>query len=156
MHKPRIYIDTSVIGGCFDNMFAEWSNKLFDEFIAGKKIAVVSDITTSELIDAPNNVKEKLDQIPFSYINILRRNDEVDFLASKYIEYKVVSEKSFNDALHIAFATIDNVDLLVSWNFKHIVNYNRILKYNSVNFMFGYKHLEIRNPKEVVSDDEEL
>jgi predicted nucleic acid-binding protein len=154
MHKPRIYIDTSVIGGCFDEEFAEWSNKLFDEFIEGKKIAVISDITTKELVDAPEHVKNIIDLIPSYSIITLKRDEEIDYLALKYIEYKVISEKSFNDALHIAFATVNNVDLLVSWNFKHIVNFDRILKYNSVNLMFGYKHIEIRNPKEVISNDE--
>ncbi len=154
MHKLRIYIDTSVIGGCFDEEFAEWSNKLFDEFIAGKKIAVISDITTKELIDAPIYIKNNLQRIPTNHIKTLKRGEEVDFLSAKYIEYKVIPEKCYNDALHIAFATIDNVDILVSWNFIHIVNYDRILKYNSVNLMFGYKHLEIRNPKEVISNEE--
>jgi len=129
---------------------------LFQEFIEGKKIAVISDITTQELIDAPNNVKKYLESIPTNHIKTLKRNDEVDFLSAKYIEYKVIPDKCFNDALHIAFATIENVDILVSWNFKHIVNYDRILKYNSVNLMFGYKHLEIRNPKEVISNEEEI
>ena len=156
MHKQRIYIDTSVIGGCFDEEFAEWSNLLFEEFFNGNKIAVISDITTKELVDAPDYVKNIINNIPASEIITLRRNEEVDYLASMYIEYKAVSDKFFNDALHIAFATIENVDLLVSWNFKHIVNYERILKYNSVNLMFGYKHLEIRNPKEVIPYDKDI
>jgi len=156
MHKQRIYIDTSVIGGCFDEEFQEWSNKLFEEFINGNKIAVISNITTEELIDAPNYVKEKLYQIPFTCIITLMRNEEVDFLAEKYVEFQVVSDKHYNDALHISFASIDNVDVLVSWNFKHIVNLDRIMKYNSVNLMFGYKHLEIRNPKEVISDEKNI
>lgn len=156
MHRQRIYIDTSVIGGCFDKEFAKWSNMLFQEFIKGNKIAVISDITTKELVDAPDDVRNILDLIPLSSIEALERNEEVDFLALKYIEYGVIPEKYFNDALHISFASIDNVDLLVSWNFKHIVNYDRILKYNSVNLMFGYKHLEIRNPMEVISNEEDI
>lgn len=84
------------------------------------------------------------------------KNEEADYLASKYVEYHAISNKHYNDALHIAIATINNVDLLVSWNFKHIVNYNRILLYNSINIMFGYKNLEIRTPKEVVSDEEDI
>jgi hypothetical protein len=92
MHKQRIYIDTSVIGGCFDKEFEEWSNKLFDEFINGNKIAVISDITTKELIDAPMQVKNLIDLLPSTSINTLVRNDEVDFLASKYIEFHAVSD----------------------------------------------------------------
>jgi predicted nucleic acid-binding protein len=150
MHKQRIYIDTSVIGGCFDKEFAEWSNKLFEEFIEGKKIAVISDIVIDEILDAPDEVKEKVSQIPVQFIEQIKKDDEADFLASKYIEMKAISKNYYNDALHIAIAAINNCDLLVSWNFKHIVNYQRIIIYNSVNLMFGFKHLEIRTPKEVV------
>lgn len=150
MHKQRIYIDTSVIGGCFDKEFEEWSNKLFNEFIAGKKIAVISDIVIDEILEAPDEVKEKLRQIPVQFIEQIKKEDEADYLASKYIEMKAISKNSYNDALHIAIATINNCDLLVSWNFKHIVNYQRIIIYNSINLMYGYKHLEIRTPKEVV------
>jgi len=156
MHKLRVYIDTSVIGGCFDEKFAEWSNKLFDEFIAGKKIAVISQIVTEELINAPDFIKIKLKQIKPEFLIQLENNDEAEFLATLYVESKAISAKYFNDALHIAIATINNVDLLVSWNFKHIVNYNRIILYNSINIKYGYKYLEIRNPKEVVAYEEEI
>lgn len=154
MHIPRIYIDTSVIGGCFDKEFAEWSNKLFDEIIAGKKIANVSDIVVDELNDAPENVRNKILSIPAQFLNQIKKNDEADFLASKYIEFKAISNNFYNDALHIAIATINNCDVLVSWNFKHIVNYRRIILYNSINLMFGYKSIDIRTPKEVISYEE--
>lgn len=156
MHIPRIYIDTSVIGGCFDKEFDEWSNKLFDEFIEGKKIAVVSDIVYGELSDAPLNVQNKIKEIPIENIEMLKKDTESDFLANKYIEAKVISPKFYDDAMHIAIATIGKADVLVSWNFKHIVNYERIMKYNSINLMFGYKTLEIRNPMEVISNEEDI
>jgi predicted nucleic acid-binding protein len=153
MHKQRIYIDTSVIGGCFDIEFEEWSNILFDEFIEGEKIVVVSDVVFDELLNAPRKVREKLDQIETENVEIHYKDSEVAFLASKYIEFGAISENSLNDAYHLAIATVFNVDVLVSWNFKHIVNLDRILKYNSINLMFGYKILEIRNPKEVISNE---
>lgn len=156
MHKPRVYIDTSVIGGCFDEEFAEWSNKLFDEFIEGKKIAVISDLTFDELSRAYENIRQRINEIPNNYKEIIFRDKDTLYLANKYVEYKVISEKYFDDATHIALSTIHNVDVLVSWNFKHIVNLNRILKYNSINLMFGYKILEIRNPKEVIDNEEEF
>ncbi len=67
-----------------------------------------------------------------------------------YIRDKVVGKTSRADCLHIALATIHNVDILVSWNFKHIVNINRIRGYNAVNLKLGYKTLEIRTPKEIM------
>ena len=156
MHKPRIYIDTSVIGGCFDVEFMEWSNKLFDEFVKGNKIAIISDILTDELEEAPLNIREKIKEIQVENLIQILKNDDADFLVSKYIDFKAISTKNYNDALHIAIATINNADLLVSWNFKHIVNYDRILLYNSINLMFGYKQLEIRTPKEVATDEEDF
>jgi len=154
--KQKVYIDTSVIGGCFDEEFSEWSNMLFKEFITGKRLIVISDIVANELENAPNHINEKLFEIPETNILQLVNNEESELLAKKYIEFKAISEKFYNDALHIAIATINNVDILVSWNFKHIVNYNRIIVYNAVNNLFGYKNIEIRTPKEVVYNEEDF
>ena len=156
MHKQRIYIDTSVVGGCFDEEFAEWSNLLFDEFITGSRILVIFNIVANELEDAPSYIQEKLFEIPKDNLIKVLNNVESELLANKYIEFKAISEKFYNDALHIALATINNVDILVSWNFKHIVNYNRIIVYNAVNNLFGYKNIEIRAPKEVVYNEKEF
>lgn len=156
MHKQRVYIDTSVIGGCFDEEFQEWSNKLFEEFIEGKKIAVISKVTSEELDSAPLFVQDKMKSVPLEFLEFLSENEEAEFLAGKYIEAKAVSINFFEDALHIAYATCHNVDVLVSWNFKHIVNFERIKKYNSINIFYGYKLLEIRTPKEVVNNEEDI
>jgi len=155
MHRQRIYIDTSVIGGCFDEEFAEWSNLLFEEFFSGRKIAVISDVTSSELIDAPEYVKNKINEIPESNIIHLNSTDEIKELTKKYLEFKAVSSKYIDDATHIAIATVNKVDILVSWNFKHIVNYKRISMYNSVNLHQGYTLIEIRTPREVIDDETE-
>jgi predicted nucleic acid-binding protein len=148
--KPRVYIDTSVIGGCFDEEFQEWSNKLFDEFINGQMIAVISNITTDELIKAGDNVKNKIKDIPSSNIELVEKNIEINDLAERYIRHKAISGKYSDDALHIATATYYKVDVLVSWNFKHIVNLRRIKIYNAVNLMNGYSTIEIRTPREVI------
>ncbi len=64
MLRHRIYVDTSVIGGCFDNEFEGYSNQLFGEFISGKKRLVISDIVLFELEEAPKNVKGILNKVP--------------------------------------------------------------------------------------------
>ena len=153
MRKLRVYIDTSVIGGCFDEEFEEWSNKLFEEFISGKKIAVISDLTMTELENAPENVKNKIDEIPDNSILKIDINKEVRSLTSNYIKFQAVSSKFIDDATHIAIATVNRIDVLVSWNFKHIVNYRRMQLYNSINLMFGYQMIDIRTPREVISDE---
>ena len=146
----QVYIDTSVIGGCIDQEFKEWSIKLFDEFKNGKKIAVISDITLDELELAPKKVQEILKQIPNRYLKIVESNTETEELARQYILKNAVSEKFYLDALHIAIATYYNVTVLSSWNFKHIVNLDRIIKYNSVNIEMGFKILEIRSPRDIL------
>jgi len=149
----RVYIDTSVIGGCIDQEFKEWSIKLFEEFKNGKKIAVISDITLDELDLAPKKVQNILKQIPDKYLKIVESNLETEELARQYILRKAVSEKFYLDALHIATATYYNVTVLSSWNFKHIVNLDRIIKYNSVNIEMGYKVLEIRSPRDILKTE---
>ena len=79
---------------------------------------------------------------------------EIEELAENYIKEKIVTEKYYEDALHIACATVYQLDLLISWNFKHIVNFNRIIQFNAVNLKNGYKTLQIFSPMEVLNDEE--
>ncbi|MBI3500174.1 MAG: PIN domain-containing protein [Bacteroidetes bacterium] len=146
----RIYIDTSVIGGYFDEEFEESSKKLFDEFKAGKKTMIISDVTLKELEDAPVRVRSLLDTVSDKHKEIVLLDDEARELANHYLKEKIVTEKSLADTRHIAIASVNRADVLVSWNFKHIVNYKLIRLYNSVNLKFGYPMLEIRTPQETV------
>jgi len=136
--KKKIYIDTSVIGGCFDKEFETWSNQLIEEFIKGEKIAIISDITIQELELAPEKVQKKLDEIPPDNIEFMLTDIEAESLAQLYISEGTITPKSYQDALHIANATLKVVHALISWNFKHIVNLDRIKKYNGVNLKNGY------------------
>ena len=152
---PRIYIDTSVIGGCLDDEFAEWSNLLFDEFRATVKVAVVADLTLREMEDAPEEVKRMLSTLPQGTVEHVFLTEEAIKLADTYITKGAVGEKHLVDAQHIAIASIERVDVLVSWNFKHIVNLDRIRMFNAVNLMHGYPMLEIRSPMEVLHEKED-
>lgn len=149
--KQRIYLDTSVIGGCLDKEFEEWSRQLFNEFTTGNKTAVISDITLSELEFARHEVRDLLKRIPETHKEYVFNDQETEELANAYITEGVVTQKFYEDALHIALATIHKVDVLVSWNFKHIVNLGRIKQYNGVNLILGYSLLEIRNPRDVLN-----
>lgn len=150
MFRPRIYIDTSVIGDCSDEEFKEYSVQLFDEFTSGKKMLVISDVLLLELEGAPEEVRSMLNRIPRDNIEYVSLNEESITLASAYLEDGVVAEGSLSDARHIAIATVERVDILLSWNYKHIVNLNRIRLLNSVNLKLGYPALEIRSPREVL------
>ena len=128
-----------------------WSKQLFDEFKTGKKTAVISDISLDELENARQEVRDLLKLIPESSKEYVLNDEEVEELAVAYLKEGAVTKKFHEDALHIAIATINKVDVLVSWNFKHIVNLDRIKKYNGVNLKHGYTILEIRNPREVLN-----
>ncbi|MBI2118601.1 MAG: PIN domain protein [Elusimicrobia bacterium] len=154
MHKLRVYIDTSVIGGCFDPEFKLDSIALFEKIKQGKMIAVISELTIQELEPAPEHVKNVLEQIPDEFLEQIALPVEAKSLAQAYISSGAVPDHSEVDALHIATATIHNVDVLVSWNFKHIVNIRRIHAYNGVNVKEGYRLLDIHSPKEVLYGEE--
>jgi len=153
--KQRIYIDTSVIGGCFDMEFEEWSNRLFDDFKSGKRIAVISDVTLDELSDAPKRVQDNFKTIPDHFMEILVSDSDSRNLADLYLKEGAVSGKFYEDALHIAISPINQVNVLASWNFKHIVNLDRIRLYNAVNLKNGFSMLEIRTPREILKFEED-
>ena len=152
--RLRIYIDTSVIGGCLDKEFQNASMELIDKFKRGEMIAVISELTTLELKDAPQEVQNILKEIPERNIEYVELTEEAVNLAGKYITEGVIGRGKLVDAEHIAVATINRVDVLVSWNFRHIVNLQKIRGYNSVNLKYGYPLLEIRSPLEVITYEE--
>lgn len=149
--KQRIYIDTSIVGGYFDEEFKETTNQFFKRFETGKFIFVVSDLLDLELLRAPKRVKNLLFKYPSEYFERVALTNEAIVLAEKYISEKVVGKTSREDCRHIALATINKVDVLASWNFKHIVNLDKIKGYNSVNRMLGYSIIEIRSPKDLIN-----
>ena len=148
--KQRIYLDTSVIGGAFDEEFNETTNLLFEMVDKKKFTIVISSLTLNELDLAPAYIKDFINKIDKSNIELISSSPESELLANCYISEKVVGQTSFDDCHHIAIATILKVDILVSWNFKHIVNVFRIRGYNSVNLKLGYSQIEIRSPKDII------
>jgi len=151
--KPRIYVDTSVIGGCEDDKFRKHSRLLFDAFQQEKAIMVISDVTRKELLEAPENAAEIPDQVPETQSELLKGTEQARELANAYILSGVVGPTHYNDALHVAIASLGRVDVIVSWNFKHIVNWGRIQAYNSVNRKLGYPEIDIRTPENMYHED---
>lgn len=153
--KPRIYVDTSVVGGCLDAEFQTPSARLFDRFRVGEAILVLSELTLLELEHAPPEVRAVLQPIPEEHREYLAFTAEAAELARSYIAAGVVDGRHLVDAQHIAMATVHRVNVLVSWNFRHVVNLQRVQGYNSVNLRHGYPLLEIRAPWEVLTYEEE-
>jgi predicted nucleic acid-binding protein len=151
MKKLRIYVDSSVFGGCFDKEFEKGSNGLYEMFEREEAIALISPVVITEIEPAPEHVKKKMLDLVNS--EVLEINQEIIALTDLYLKENIVTQKYYNDAMHIAIGTYYKADLLVSWNFKHIVNYRRIHLFNSVNMREGYSVLEIRTPMEVIYEE---
>ena len=150
MKRLLVYVDASVIGGCEDLEFSEDSLALWHEFIAGRCVMVLSEHTLRELRGAPDKVRQRMVEVPEGHQIVLQDTAESADLAEAYLERGVVGPGSHADALHVALATVGRVDVLVSWNFRHIVNLGRIRMFNAVNLEQGYSPIEIRTPKEVL------
>jgi hypothetical protein len=149
----RIYTDTSVIGGCEDEEFRVHSRRLMDAFVRGDLRLVLSELTLRELASAPSAVRDVLITVPDGNIEVVRLTAAADELARRYLAEGILTANMLADAQHIAMATVANVDALVSWNFRHVVNLPRIHGYHSVNAKLGYPTIEIRSPREVLADD---
>ncbi|HEY4327409.1 MAG TPA: PIN domain protein [Mucilaginibacter sp.] len=147
----RVYVDTSVIGGQFDKEFFSDTDPFFKAVIKGEINIIVSDLLRAELLHAPEIVRQFIKSIPETSIENIELSEEAANLADKYINAKVVGKTSRADCQHIAMATIAHADVLVSWNFKHIVNLDKIRGYNGVNYQLGYNMIEIRTPKEIIN-----
>src|SRR3972149_166881 len=151
MKKTSIYVDTSVIGGCCDSEFQEWSLGLLSDFQSRKFSLLLSELTDEEIQDAPDEVKN-------AYIEFRECTDSIFLISSEAIEFadaclnhNILTQNYRNDAFHIAIATIAGADLLVSWNFKHILHIEKIQKFNAVNLEMGYKQILIYSPREVTT-----
>ena len=149
--KLNLYIDTSVIGGYFDVEFEKETKLLFQSILNNEFHVIYSTVTEDELINAPEKVKELLNLIPNENKTRIDLTEEAVMLGDTYIAENVVGKTSREDCFHIALATIFKADILVSWNFKHIVNVLKIRGYNAVNIKLGYSPIDIRSPKEIVN-----
>ena len=153
----RLLSETAIIhryicfGGYFDDEFAEFTIPLFERINKGEFTLLFSTVTQEELINAPQNVKELVNGIKVKHTEFLDTTSFAVNLATRYISEKVVGQTSFADCLHIALATINKADYLLSWNFKHIVNVQRIRNYNAINLKNGYQLLEIRSPRDFMN-----
>jgi len=146
--RQRIYIDNSVISGYFDKEFEVATKRLFDRIIAKDFDIYFSKVNMVELSLAPKYIRDIKNLIPTDCYNYLDLSEEANILAETYINEKVLGQASMNDAYHIAIASVNRLDCLISWNFKHIVNFDKIKKFNSINLKLGYPLIDIRTPLE--------
>jgi len=151
MKKQRLYLDTSVFGGMHDEEFKDYTEPLFEQIKNSDFLIIYSNVTEQELENAPDRIRETTKLLPENSTEYVKSDIETANLAKKYIDEGIVGATSYADCLHIALATIHNANILISWNFKHIVNVLRIVGYNSVNIAEGYKQIDIRSPRELIT-----
>jgi predicted nucleic acid-binding protein len=151
----RSYADTSVYGGLHDEEFAEPSRRFFEQVRSERFALLTSAVVDDELEEAPPEVQSDYEAL-LPFVEIADITDEALALQKAYLNAKILTPKWEDDALHIALATVHGCDLIVSWNFQHIVHFQKIPKYNAVNALHGYDEIAIHSPSEVISDDEEL
>ena len=144
-----LYIDTSVWGGYYDKEFQEPTKLFFEEVINGGHKVIVSVEVMREIIKAPERVSGLLVSM-LNKTEIILLDQAIISLGNQYIKEGALTELYAGDAFHIACATIHKADVLVSWNFTHMVNFFRIKQYNEINRKFGYGNIDIRTPKEVI------
>jgi predicted nucleic acid-binding protein len=149
----RLYLDTSVIGGCFDDEFAEDSRRVIAAVLDRKARLLFTEVLEAELLNAPESVRRLFEELPDSCRERVAFTAEVESLAREYVARGVVPEVWLEDCRHVAAATVARADAVVSWNFKHIVKLDKIKGYNQVNLLNGYGVLTIVSPKEVSFDE---
>lgn len=146
-----VYVDTSVIGGCFDEEYTTWSEGLFRDFSSGTFNPVTSVVVQAEIDLAPAFIQKKYAELLNLTPEVLKVTDTAIDLARAYQAQGILTPKFYNDALHIALATVGQVDVVVSWNFRHIVHFNKIRLFNAVNIEQGYRTVQIFSPREVTT-----
>lgn len=155
MRRLRVYFDTSVFGGQFDEEFESGSRALFDAVSQDKIIPLVSEVVARELEGAPELVRDAFARTLKGVCERLEVSDEAARLGDAYIRAGVVKEKWSDDALHVALATLAKADVIVSWNFQHLVNPSRIRAFNGVNVAEGHGQIIIMTPADVAHALEE-
>jgi hypothetical protein len=151
---PKIYADTSVFGGVFDQEFARASKEFFKSIKRGDAQLITSAVVEDELASAPNRVQGYFrNMLPWMHRALL--SEDALSLRAAYINAGIVTERSAADALHVAIATTNRCSVLISWNCRHIVHFQKIPRYNEINCSHGFANIAIHTPLEVIDGENE-
>ena len=156
MKTSRVYADTSVFGGIYDDEFKQPSLTFFEQVKSGQFALVTSAVVQDEMVAAPPTVKRFFEEL-LGFAEVADITDNALDLRDAYLQAKIVTPKYSDHALHVALATVTGCTLIVSWNFQHIVHFQKIPLYNAVNVLRGYQPIAIFSPREVIRyEDEEI
>ncbi|HEX7343518.1 MAG TPA: PIN domain protein [bacterium] len=147
----RLYLDSTVIKGCGDPEFDCWSWSLIQDFRSGIYKPVISTLVQDELAAAPPAAREALSSLMACRPKVIEVTDKAQTLADLYLDRKILTECHRSDALHVALATLEEADMLVSWNYRNILHMSKLRQFITVNLELGLKPLQIRSPRVVAS-----
>jgi hypothetical protein len=139
-----------------DEEFSDASSALLGLAAQGRYVLLLSAFTFREVAGAPEAVREVLRNLPEDTFSEVPVDEEVRALADACIAAEIPGPASYDDALHVAAATVAGADVIVSWNFRHLVNFDRIKRFSAVNLMHGYPAMDIRSPLEMIDEDQDL
>jgi hypothetical protein len=150
----RTYVDSSVFGGVYDDEFADASKRFFDSARGGRFHLLSSVLVSGEVADAPEPVRNLFDSV-LAEAELIPVDDDALGLQAAYLAAGIVTPKWADDALHVALATVGKADLIVSWNFRHIVHFEKAPRYNAVNRLHGWRDVAIHSPSEVIAYEDQ-
>lgn len=159
MRKHKLYLDTSIINYLFADdapKEKDITHKLFNSLTKGGYEVYISDVVIKEIEKTPDleHRQRLLDQTKQHNLISLESNKQIEELANIYISEGIIPEHKLEDALHIAIATVYELDILVSWNYEHLANIKKEERINSINIKNGYtKLLRMITPLEVIGDE---
>jgi len=151
----RVYADTSVFGGVYDDEFKQPSQTFFEQVKNGRFILVISAVVQDEMVAAPSAVRGFFEEM-LGLAEIADITESALDLRDAYLQARILTPKYSDDALHVALATVAGCPLIVSWNFQHIVHFQKIPLYNAINTLKGYQQIAIFSPREVIWYEEEI
>jgi len=158
MRKLKIYFDTSVLNFYYANDSPKEmlvTRKLFEQIKKGIYECYISDVVLAEVEKAEEEIKNKLKSLIVEYeLKVLRVDEEVIALFEKYVEANIIPAKYENDILHIAVSVVNELDVILSWNFEHIVKLKTKNEVNGINLLLGYRQIQIATPMEVIENED--
>jgi predicted nucleic acid-binding protein len=148
----KTYADTSIFGGAFDDRFKDATGRFLEAVGRGEFILVVSEIVRAEIASAPPPVVELYRQLVSDALTV-EVTEEALALRDAYQAAGILGPRWKTDALHVAIASVSECDIIASWNFSHIVHFDKIPRYNAVNALGGFRPVRIHSPWELVGNE---
>ena len=152
MRKAKLYLETSVWNFYYadDSPEKKWETLQFFRNINKRYDIFISGIVMDEINNSDTETRNKLIALvgKFNPVRLIVTS-EVEELAEKYIMASAVPKRKIEDALHASITTVNMLDMLVSWNCRHLARASRKAKINGVNMQNGYKLIDIITPMEV-------